>query len=352
MLGGSSGLNGLSFAASAKAVVNGWAELGNPGWEWPAFSHSLAKTYTVAKAPPSTMKTSSEGPLKLTFADDYTGGWSKVWAKTIEGLGYPGARDSLAGQATGGLMIPDTVDPTMEIRGRANLTVLTGVEVNKVLVNKPNSGDGRGDAVVTGVEFTNPTKSAKETLSGIGDARRLGAANVVVDSPGVGENLQNHRMTTGSIEVVDAAPATKDAFLRAALRQDMASGGPMQEYMERHTGLFASSGVTSAAQFPLPGLDTPEGKRDFEGLLAKIETGAGGISPFTPAHERFIRSILSSPSEASGYYIFGPATSRTGRRGAPLHWELLYNATRDGRCRRTAPCVCTGPRISACVTRA
>ncbi|ROV93817.1 hypothetical protein VMCG_08764 [Cytospora schulzeri] len=44
MLGGSSGLNGLSFTASAKTVVDGWAELGNPGWEWPAFSQSLNRS--------------------------------------------------------------------------------------------------------------------------------------------------------------------------------------------------------------------------------------------------------------------------------------------------------------------
>ncbi|KAI1458108.1 hypothetical protein F4805DRAFT_425524 [Annulohypoxylon moriforme] len=346
MLGGSSGLNGLSFTASAKAVVDGWAELGNPGWEWPAFAHSLAKTYTVAKAPPSATKTSSEGPLKLAFSDDYTDGWPKVWAETIEALGYPGAQDSLTGQAAGGLMIPDTVDPTMgirsyaanaylspEVRGRANLTVLTGVEVNKVLMSQPSSGN----AIATGVEFTDSTTGTTKTvtarreviisagvfgspkileLSGIGDARRLGDANVIVDSPGVGENLQNHPMTTVSFEVVDAAPATKDAFLRAALRQDMeVLGGPMQEYMERHTGPLASSGVTSAAQLPLPGLDTPEGKRDLEGLLGKIETGTGGTSPFTPAHEKFVHSILSSPSEASGYYIFGPAYAAFGPDG-------------------------------------
>lgn len=79
MLGGSSGLSGLSFTAGAKAVVDGWAELGNPGWEWPAFSQSLAKTYTVAKAPPScTEPSSSQGPLKVAYANDYTGGWPKV----------------------------------------------------------------------------------------------------------------------------------------------------------------------------------------------------------------------------------------------------------------------------------
>ncbi|KAI1084536.1 GMC oxidoreductase-domain-containing protein [Whalleya microplaca] len=312
MLGGSSGLNGLSFTASAKAVVDGWAELGNPGWEWPAFSQSLAQTYTVAKAPPLVAKPSSnQGPLQ-------------VWADTIESLGFPGAQDTFTGQAAGGLMIPDTVDPAMgirsyaanaclspEVRGRANLTVRTGVEVKKVLLKKPSRSEPDGDAVATGAELTDLTTGATtavtarrevvvaaETfgspklleLSGIGDTRRLGVDHVIVDAPGVGENLQNHPITTVSFEVADAAPPTKDAFLRAALRQDeQVLGGPMKEYMEHRTSLFASSG----------------GTKELEGLLSTIESSPR--EAFAVAHERFVRAILSSRSEASGFYIFGPA---------------------------------------------
>lgn len=341
MLGGSSGLNGLIFTASAKAVVDGWADLGNPGWEWPAFSQSLAQTYTLAKAPPLVAKPSSnQGPLQVSYADDCTGRCPKVWADTIESLGFPGSQDTLTGQAAGGLMIPDTVDPAMgirsyaanaylspKVRGRANLTVRTGVEVKKVLLEKAGGHGGTdGDAVATGVEYTDLTTGTTTTvtacrevvvaggtfgspklleLSGIGDARRLGVDHVVVDTPGVGENLQNHPITTASFEVADAAPPTKDAFLRAALRQDEhVLGGPMKEYMEHHTGIFASSGVTSAAQLPLPGLDAPEGTKELEGLLS--ETGSGPSRAFDVTHERFVRTMVSSWSEASGYYIFGP----------------------------------------------
>ncbi|XXH01664.1 NADPH-dependent 1-acyl dihydroxyacetone phosphate reductase [Hypoxylon texense] len=341
MLGGSSGLNGLSFTANVKAVVDGWAELGNPGWEWSLFSQSLAQTYTVDKAPSRVAKpNSNQGPLQVAYADDYTGGWPKIWADTIESSGFPGSQDALTGQAAGGLMIPDTVDPSMgirsyaanaylspEVRGRPNLTVRTGVEVKKILFKKPRSDEPGGNTVATGVEFTDLTTGAATTvtarheivisagtfgspklleLSGVGDARRLGVGNIVVDVPGVGENLQNHPMTTVSFEVIDAAPPTKDAFLRAAVRQDeKVLDVAMKEYMEHRTGLFASSGVTSAAQLPLPRLDTPEGMKELEGLLDMTGTGTSGS--FAAAHERFVRAILSSRSEASGYYIFGPA---------------------------------------------
>lgn len=336
MLGGSSGLNGLSFAASTKAVVDGWAALGNSGWEWSAFSKSLAKAYTVARAPASlSMADDKKGPLKVAYADDLCvdnlDGWPKVWADTIESLGFPGAQDTLSpDQKAGGLIIPDTVDPTAgirsyaanaylspDVRGRANLTVLTGVDVKKIILKKPSDGDGQL-AVATGVEFA--TAGAVKTvtarreviiaagaigspkileLSGIGDARRLGKDSVMVDNPGVGENLQNHPMATVTFEVTDAAPTTKDPFLRAAIKQDKeVLGAAMGEYMAHRKGVFASSGVTSAAQLPVPlGVDTS--------VFDKLLSGTSGS--FAAVHEKFVQSILSSKSEASGYYILGPA---------------------------------------------
>ncbi|KAI0471519.1 hypothetical protein GGR56DRAFT_667497 [Xylariaceae sp. FL0804] len=338
MLGGSSGLNGLSFTASAKAVVDGWASLGNSGWERPAFAQSLARTYTVARAAPHVSQPSdTHGPLQVAYADDCMGEWPKIWHETIESLGFSGAQDTLTGQAAGGLVVPDSVDPAMgirsyaanaylspEVRGRANLTVRTKVEVKRVLLEKPAGG---GDAVAKGVELTDLATGATATvaarrevivaagafgspklleLSGIGDAQRLGAHRVVVDLPGVGENLQNHPLATVSLEVESAAPPTKDAFLRAAVRQDArVLGGPMKQYMEHRTGMFASSGVTAAAQLPLPGRDVPEAMEKLEELLGA--TGSGHNEQFTRAHESFVRTILSSPSEASGYYILGPA---------------------------------------------
>ncbi|KEY73203.1 hypothetical protein S7711_04169, partial [Stachybotrys chartarum IBT 7711] len=112
-------------------------------------------------------------------------------------------------------------------------------------------------------------------------------------------------MKTVSFEVAGDAPHTKDAFLRATLRQDVqALGGPMKEYMEHRTGIFASSGVTSAAQLSLPGLGTFRESKELEGLLA---TGSRPNGAFAVAHEKIVHNILLSRSEASGYYIFRPA---------------------------------------------
>lgn len=341
MLGGSSSLNGLSFTGCVKAFVDGCAELGNPGWEWSEVSQALTQTYTLAKSPSSVdaLKT-AQGPLKLSYADDYTGGWPKVWAETMTSLGFPGAQDTLADQVPGGLMIPDTVDPAMgirsyagnaylspEVRGRTNLTVRTGVEVNEVILKEPDTY--HDNAIAEGVRYTYMSTGATTTaiarreviiaagafgspklleLSGIGDPERLGPENATVKLPGVGENLQNHPMTTLSFEVADGSPATKDAFMRAAIRQDSQVLGPaMKEYTEHHTGMFASSGVTSAAQLPLPDTGGPEWSQDLERILRSTPGASLNKDEFGKAHENYVHSILSSPSEASGYYIFGPA---------------------------------------------
>lgn len=282
MLGGASGLNGLLFTASTKAVINGWAELGNPGWTWSDFSQSLAQTYTVAKTPAIIGKPGSDlKPLQVSYADKYIDGWPKVWAETMETLGFPGAQDTLMDHAAGGLMIPETIDPTMgartyaanaymssEVRGRINLMLSTGVEVKKVLFEKPNTGD---DAIATCVEYIDLATGTVEVfkarreviisagvfgspklleLSGVGNPERLGRQNVVVD--------------------------------------------------------LSSVGVTSAAQLPLPGVDSPQGEKELEEFLS-ITTQTGSSEAFGTAHEKYVRDILSSRAEASGYYIFGPA---------------------------------------------
>ncbi|KFA71232.1 hypothetical protein S40288_03872 [Stachybotrys chartarum IBT 40288] len=179
VLGSSSGLNGLSFTSSSKAVIDGWVELGNPSWEWSAFSQSLAQAYTVAKAPPHIAKPRNrQGPLQIAYAGDCMDEWPKVWADTIEALGYSGVQDTLTGQVVGGFVIPDTVDPALgirsyaanaylssEVRRRPNLTVHTGAEVNKILLQRPSSSDPTGVAVATGVEFTDLTSGTTTTIT-------------------------------------------------------------------------------------------------------------------------------------------------------------------------------------------
>lgn len=326
-------MNGLTFTASSKTVVDGWAQLGNPGWDWDAFSTSLKKTYTAANA--ASAPSSSEGPLKVAFADTSGDEWPKIWSKTLETLGFPGAQDTLSSQAVGGLVVPDSIDPVTvqrsfsanaylaPARDRANLTVITGVEVHMVLLEKGMNLTGDSDAMATGVQYSyrdgrvKTAHARREVIlsagalgspalleqSGIGAAGRLTrlGIDIVVDNPGVGENLQNHPMASVTIQVSEAAPSTVDALVR---QEPETLGTAMQAYA-RQAGPFASSGVLSAAQLPLPGTDTPQASREMDALLHVPKTsGFAPQEPFHAKHEAFIRSILSSPSDASGYVSF------------------------------------------------
>jgi choline dehydrogenase-like flavoprotein len=143
--------------------------------------------------------------------------------------------------------------------------------------------------------------------SGIGSAeilRKLGI-NVVVDNPNVGENLQNHVLVTVSSEVKDGLK-TMDPLRR----RDPAALDAAREAYGKGSGPLATSGTSVTGQLPFPGIKTVEGRRDLEELLETVldaeVSGDKSTPAFDKAHKEFVRSMLSSPAEASGCYITLP----------------------------------------------
>ncbi|KAL6875831.1 GMC oxidoreductase [Trichoderma longibrachiatum] len=326
VLGGSSAINGLSFTHSSKANVDAWFKLGNPGWDWASFSESLAKAYTLTS--PSADVTGS-GPLQLSYPKDTDNVWPSIWQQTLEGLGFPKSEDTTK-QSCGPIFVPDTIHPASKTRSyagnayleparsRENLTVIPKAAVSRILF------DRTGNAVTaTGIEYIkdNKTQTAagKEIiltagtinsprlleLSGIGDAKRLEklGIEVIVNNPNVGENLQNHPMCGLSFEAQD-----DEKTMDGLARQDPAALQAAMAAYAQQLGPFASSGTNNAAQLPFPGIKTAEGKAEVEQLISKYITSAkkGDNAAFVEAQADFVRSILTSPDEASGYYISFP----------------------------------------------
>ncbi|KAI9147162.1 L-sorbose 1-dehydrogenase [Paramyrothecium foliicola] len=211
---------------------------------------------------------------QLAYADDYMGDWLKAWADAIESLGFPGAQDTLTGQAAGGrILIPRSP--------RAHqYKYYIGIEVANMLLKKNKYDNLDGVALATDIKYTNLMTGLNTTviahrevivaagaigspkileLSGVNDVQRLDKEQIIVGLPGV----------------------------------------------EHYISIFASSSMTSAARLPLPRLNTPEGSKELKDLLSATYLNSHGA--FASAHENFIRNILASRSEASGYYIFGPA---------------------------------------------
>ncbi|KAI0388470.1 GMC oxidoreductase [Xylariaceae sp. FL0594] len=324
-LGGSSAVNSFLFTSTSKLSVETWEKLGNHGWGFAEFDQALKKSFTLHKLSGGS---EGEGPLQLSLAEPESV-WEKAWIEGLQSVGYPRA-DALSGRLGGPVIAAESIDPKTKqrsyatnayydpVRKRSNLVIRTDTTVTKILLDKSSS-----TAVAKGVQYMKDGVSAtiearKEVilcagainsprvleLSGIGGAgllKRLGI-DVVVDNPHVGENLQNH-VFTGLVFNVKDGVDTLDAFFRqeeaaqAAANQDYASG----------KGPLATSNMITMAQLPLPDFHSDTERAELERLLNVSPSSDVSTPAFAAVHKAFVQSVLTSPSEAVGNYVLGPA---------------------------------------------
>lgn len=97
-LGGSSAVNGQAFIAPAQAEIDGWAKLGNPGWDWAGLAPWYKKAYTLV--PPADQATSehlgidwisdeyrgTSGPIQVSFPGVIQNPLCKAWIDVFRGL--------------------------------------------------------------------------------------------------------------------------------------------------------------------------------------------------------------------------------------------------------------------------
>lgn len=278
------------------------------------------------------------GPIQLAVhKSEPQNTWSQAWIDGLDTLGFPSS-DPFSGAVCGPFAYPESVDPKKKQRSfstnaylepaldRKNLTVLTSSTVTRILLKKTGSGDvaAEGVQITTSDGLSRAITARKEVilaagainsprlleLSGIGDAdllQRLGI-EVTVDNPHVGENLQNHIISSLVFDARDDE-TTLDPYFR---QEPDAVKAAMEAYA-CGTGPLGSSSVIASAQLPLPGIRTDKGQQDLDRLLENIDIEADlQRSPristsFAAAKTSVIRSILSSPTEASANYILGPA---------------------------------------------
>lgn len=150
--------------------------------------------------------------------------------------------DPFSGNSIGGYSDTATVDPESKTRSyagpayggparqRPNVRILTGALIQKILFTKTDKDDIKATGVEVSIDGKTETITPKKEVilaagvfntpkllevSGIGDKSTLEKHGipVVVDLPGVGENLQDHLMTGLSYEVVDGV-ITGDPLMR------------------------------------------------------------------------------------------------------------------------------------------
>lgn len=255
LLGGSSALNGLAWVPPSQRGIDAWSALGNDRWDWSTLLPYLNASHSVTGPGEDSHK---EGPIQVTYPalnEEKSAPIIGAWNKALKEQGYDFTSNIMGGAKTVGTrsyaatIYPNSgsrssADSTYAKTKRPNLHIVTEATVRRIIFssqseNKHNTECQR--AIATGVEVEwngqvvrvsaerevilaagafNTPKLLE--LSGVGQKSRLAELGipVVVDQPGVGENLQNHvwSVLPTPLKVEGIAPGIKAlAFTRLDL---------------------------------------------------------------------------------------------------------------------------------------
>ena len=214
-LGGSSSVNGLNYTRGVQLDYDLWAQRGNRGWSYADLLPYFRRTETrISRTNPDPTYRGDSGPVRVTDCDWRHPACDAFIAGCRE-IGMPSDTDyNGASQAHAGYS-QRKIDGNRRMsaahvylgpaKGRANLKILTGAHVSRILFEGRRATGidilrGRGGAaetirarreVIVSAGTANTAKLLQ--ISGIGPGRLLGDLGVpVVRELPVGENLQDH----------------------------------------------------------------------------------------------------------------------------------------------------------------
>ncbi|KAI0030850.1 alcohol oxidase [Vararia minispora EC-137] len=226
-LGGSSAINFMVWTRPPKQELDDLEKLGNPGWNWETLDKSLKKIEGYVKPSAEAVK---KYDLKV---ENWTNGADGTLSHSFQGNIIHADvvwRDVGYFLPTGVFFTTNTIDPVKHTRSysttafylpakdRKNFLVVVDSLVSRLITKM----SANGMVVAQEVEFinggeTHTVKIGKEVvlsagalkspqileLSGIGRKEVLDKAGIpiVIDLPGVGENLQEHIFTGVSFEL-------------------------------------------------------------------------------------------------------------------------------------------------------
>lgn len=224
-LGGSSSLNAHVFVPPFKGAVDAWEELGNPGWNWSKLKDYFSKVYsspTVAQDAKENLAiedwpglNEAKGPIQTSFGNK-THPIRRAWAELFRSSEQYNAGDPFIHSSVGSFSCLASIDSEGKrsnsasayykpAESRQNLHVLTNSFVERVLFDE--SKPPRAIGVQYNLDGVSKTVQAKSEvilaagafqspkilqLSGVGRAELLEqhGIDIVMDLPGVGQNLQ------------------------------------------------------------------------------------------------------------------------------------------------------------------
>lgn len=250
VMGGTSSINGMVFVRGHPADFDRWAENGATGW-----SHDDVLPYFKRleswQGEPSQQR-GMTGPVHVR-ENAYRDPLNAAFAEALPRHGMPRNRDYNAGDQIGfapfqqnirnGRRASASVSYLRPARRRSNLLVEMNALAERVefdgrrarsIVYRVKGGEqrrasARGDIIISGGAYNSPQLLM---LSGIGPAAHLGAHGIqtVVDTPGVGVNLQDHVVVLLEYDRLDQGPFVKgsrwDRAIATSLAAYLAGVGP------------------------------------------------------------------------------------------------------------------------------
>lgn len=317
------------FVPPTEANTDAWETLGNEGWNWELLRRYITKAYT---SPPVDLELDkaldtagwagrndqAKGPIHTSFSQAIV---QEAWAAILKNISHSVAKDPFLGVSIGSFSNLNSIDPVAiersysasmyyhPIRDRKNLVVLTGAHAEKITFKH----DSDGLITANGVEYTQQGEkhlvtAAKEVvlsagalqspklleLSGIGNSQVLSKYNIeiLVDLPGVGENLQDHLVCGVSYKAADWVE-TLDALLR---QEPEAIAEAMAKYAENKTGAFTGGGIDAYAYLPVVDPASDPGFERLASLLRDNKPSESYAEQYAIMSEALINR--SAPSAA------------------------------------------------------
>ncbi|MEP6868986.1 MAG: GMC family oxidoreductase N-terminal domain-containing protein [Novosphingobium sp.] len=261
-LGGSSSINGMVYNRGQPADYDAIADIAGDEWGWKHIARAFKAIENHELGPAETR--GDKGPLRISVNKPSPWG-DAVIAAGVE-MGIPHKQDLNEpdnGEAIG--YVPATIWKGRRqsaavaflrpAKRRPNLTVLTNVRVDKVLVE-----NGRAAAVAGRRGSVDTIWTAKREIilsagaiqspailmrSGIGPADVLGEAGVpvLIDSPEVGANMREHRVLPMQYRVSDVSYSINREYSGPRLVANVL------RYYLSHDGPMGSSSHTIGARF-------------------------------------------------------------------------------------------------------
>ncbi len=304
-LGGSSSLNAMMWVRGFAADYDEWAQTAGDDWSWESlvpYFRRVERTEDAADAsqgsngPQAVQRQRDPRPHTAAFLDAAREAGHRVTAANLPSdQGFSQTMTSIDRGARA-----STADAYLRPAAkRKNLRVVTGALVRRVTFAP---GTARATGVYVDIDgITRHAAARREVvlcggaintpqllmLSGIGPAEHLAAHGVpvVVDAPGVGENLQDHL-------VAGLAPAAVPGTLFGA-----ETAAQLARYLTTRRGMLSSNVAEAYGFVRTPVADrvgVPEGLPDIEIIFAAAPYVGEGLVPL-PGEGITVGAILLRP---------------------------------------------------------